>query len=262
MSCASSRQGPARLARRFPFAEGKPQGPAHGRPWLLNHQPALVNDRLSATDPDPSLPPSTATPQPRSRRRRSARHWPAAAVHPPCFPFPSPSGETILEARNDTQRTAVAAPMRCAPDTHNHTGQPATVCGQPAPDHAQKRPGEPPEPGRAAAVHPDPETGLGGQMVGKRDIGGVQLRARSWWSPLFGTVDILGATGLGWKPLPKLPDRFGCTGCPRGQSWLKAASKEVHDVGKSNFLRLARASGAPWRRSMPASSHSMLIGPV
>lgn len=102
---SSGTEQPVQLSRthRFPFAEGKPQGPEHAGPWLLNHQPALVNVRSAATDPDPSLPPSTATPQPRSRRRRSARHWPAAAVHPPCFPFPSPSGETILEARNDTQ---------------------------------------------------------------------------------------------------------------------------------------------------------------
>lgn len=50
---------------------------------------------------------------------------------------------------------------------------------------------------------------------------------------------------------------------PAGQSLvLKAASKLVWEAGKSNFFSAARASGAPWRRSMPASSHSMLMGPV
>ena len=42
---------------------------------------------------------------------------------------------------------------------------------------------------------------------------------------------------------------------------LKAASKEVFEAGKSNFLSAARASGAPWSRSMPASSHSTEMGP-
>lgn len=73
-------------------------------------EPAALSARTSATDPGPSLLRSAATLQLRSTHRRSARHWPAAAVHPPCFPFPSRSGETILEARNDTQPARLRGP--------------------------------------------------------------------------------------------------------------------------------------------------------
>lgn len=42
--------------------------------------------------------------------QQSARRWPAAIVHPPCPAFPSPSGETILEARNDRQPAHLGGP--------------------------------------------------------------------------------------------------------------------------------------------------------
>ena len=50
-----------------------------------------------------------------------------------------------------------------------------------------------------------------------------------------------------------------------GFAWLireiVKSSKDAVAGAKSNFLRAARASGAPRRRSMPASSHSTEMGP-
>ncbi len=175
-------------------------------PGCLNlKQHPLVNALPSATAPDPSLPPSTATPQPRSRRRRSARHWPAAAVYPPCFPFPSPSGETILEARNDTQAGPPPQPgcvVHPIPTT-TRANQPRAVDNRRPAVHRKDpaRPRTPGEPLRSTQIRrtqaQSRPRGLDGPETGHR-------RGPAPGAPAGGALDG-GTSGRTMPHLPRLP---------------------------------------------------------
>ena len=54
----------------------------------------------------------------------------------------------------------------------------------------------------------------------------------------------------------------GAGTCRSLQPWSKAASNDAVGGSKSKRLRNSSASGAPWRRSIAASSHSTEIGPA
>lgn len=81
--------------------------------------------------------------------QQSARRWPAAVVHPPCPAFPSPSGETILEARNDRQPAHLGGPGALCTRYPQRPGHPASDSGQRRSARPQKSPGAPLDPGRA-----------------------------------------------------------------------------------------------------------------
>ncbi len=111
------------------------------------------------------------------------------------LPLPSPSGETILEARNDTQparrRSPDALCTRYPQPPRQTSHRLWTTRARPSTEKTRRAPGT-----RARRCGPPRSgelrygTGLAGQMVRKPDIGGSQPRARSWWSPLFRAVDI------------------------------------------------------------------------
>ena len=93
--------------------------------------------------------------------------------------------------------------------------------------------------------------------------GGLSARGPRWRRPSsrhgeegrFATVRGPAPPRLGEGPSPVLPC-LGYASLPPN-----AASNEADGGSKSYALSRFRASGAPWSRSMPASSHSTEIGP-